>query len=106
MQHVTEEVQISPPVVSHVACGLIHLNLLAKATMNLLLVGILLLLVLYNFKFLLGLLYFPGEVLDMTYEELLYSYYSLSFKFSGKVLPVTLVLLFFSFILYMPTRLF
>ena len=31
---------------------------------------------------------------------------SLPFKFSGKVLPVTLILLFFSFILYMPTRFF
>ena len=72
MQHVTEEVQISPPVVSHVACRLIHLNLLAKATMNLFLVGILLLLVLYNLKFLLGLLYFPREVFDITYK----SYYT------------------------------
>ena len=40
------------------------------------------------------------------YEDLLWSYYSLPFKFSGKVLPVTLILLFFSFILYMPTRVF
>ena len=40
------------------------------------------------------------------YEDLLYGYYSLPFKFSGKVLPVTLILLFFSFILYMPTWFF
>ena len=40
------------------------------------------------------------------YEDLLYGFYSLPFKFSGKVLPVILILLFFSFILYMPTRLF
>ena len=60
---------------------------------------------LYNFEFLLGLLYFPREVFDM-YEDLLYGFYSLPFKYSGKVLPVILILLFFSFILYMPTRLF
>ena len=40
------------------------------------------------------------------YEDLLYGFYSLPFKFSGKVLPVILILLFFSFILYMPTRIF
>ena len=40
------------------------------------------------------------------YENLLYGYYSLPFKFSGKVLAVTLTLLFFSFILYIPTRIF
>ena len=34
------------------------------------------------------------------YEDLLYGFYSLPFKFSGKVLPVILILLFFSFILY------
>ena len=38
------------------------------------------------------------------YEDLLYGFYSLPFKFSGEVLPVILILLFFSFILYMPTR--
>ena len=40
------------------------------------------------------------------YEDLLYGFYSLPFKFSGKVLPVILILLFFSFILYMPARLY
>ena len=40
------------------------------------------------------------------YEDLLYGYYSLPFKFSVNVLPLTLILLFFSFILYMPTRFF
>ena len=104
-QHVTEEVQISPAV-PHVACGLMHLDLLAKTTTKLLLVCILFLLFLYNFEFLLGLLYFPREVFDIMYEDLLYGFYSLPFKFSGKVLPVILILLFFSFILYMPTRLF
>ena len=97
--------QISPAV-PHVACGLMHLDLLAKTTTKLLLVCILFLLFLYNFEFLLGLLYFPREVFDIMYEDLLYGFYSLPFKFSGKVLPVILILLFFSFILYMPTRLF
>ena len=40
------------------------------------------------------------------HEDLLYGYYSLPFKFSGKAIPGTLILLFFSFILIMPTRLF
>ena len=40
------------------------------------------------------------------HEDLLYGFYSLPFRFSGKDLPVILILLFFSFILYMPTRLF
>ena len=43
VHHVTEEVQISPPAIPHVACGLIHLNLLAKTTTKLFLVGIILL---------------------------------------------------------------
>ena len=59
-----------------------------------------------NFEFLLGLLYFPREVFDIMYEDLLYGFYSLPFKYSGKVLPVILILLFFSFILYMPAGLF
>ena len=83
-----------------------HLNLLAKTTTKLLLVCILFLPFLYNFEFLLGLLYYPREVFEIMYEELLYSFYSLPFQFSGKVLPVILILLFFSFILYMPTELF
>ena len=102
MQHVTEEVQILPPVVPHVACGLIHFNLLTKITTKLFLVVILFLIFLYNFEFLLGLLYFPREVFDIMYEDLLYGFYSLPFKFSGKVLPVILILLFFSFILTCP----
>ena len=69
----------------------LHLNLLAKATAKLLLVCILLLLFVYNFEFLLGLLYFPREVFDFTYEDLLYGFYSLTFKFFGKVLPVILM---------------
>ena len=88
------------------AFGLIHLDLPAKTTVILFLVDILFLLSLYNFEFLLGLLYFPREIFDIMYEDLLYSYYSLPIKFSGKVLQVTLILLFFSIILYMPTRLF
>ena len=75
VQHVTEEVQILPPVVPHVACGLIHLNLLTKITTKLFLVVILFLIFLYNFEFLLGLLYFPREVFGM-YEDLSYGYYS------------------------------
>ena len=43
MQHVTEEVQISPAV-PHVACGLMHVNLLAKTTTKLLFVCIIFLL--------------------------------------------------------------
>ena len=69
MQHVTEEVQISR-VVPHVACGLMHLDLLAKITTKLLLVCIPFLLFLYNFEFLLGLLYFPKEVFDIMHEDL------------------------------------
>ena len=40
------------------------------------------------------------------YDDLSYGYYSLPFKGSGKCLPMTLILRFFSFILYIPTRLF
>ena len=61
---------------------------------------------LYNFEFVLHLLYFRREVFEIIYEDLLYGYYSLPFKFSGKVLPVTFILLFFSFILYIITMLF
>ena len=43
-QDVTEEVHVSHPAVPHVACGLIDLNLLAKTTTKLFLVGILFLL--------------------------------------------------------------
>ena len=43
-QYVTEEIQISPLVVPHVACGFIHLNLLARTTTKLFLVEILFLL--------------------------------------------------------------
>ena len=101
-QHVTEEEQISP-VVSHVACKLMHLSLLAITTTKLLLICILFLLLLYNFEFLLGLLYFPREIFDFIYEDLLYGFYRLPFTFFGKVLPVILILL---YTLYMPTRLF
>ena len=93
-QHVTEEVQISPLAVPLMALGLIHLNLVAKTTTKLFLVGILFLLFLYNFEFLLGYSCFTSEVFDIMYEDLLYGYYSLPFTFSGKVHPVTLILLF------------
>ena len=46
VQHVTEEAQISPAV-PHVACGLMHLNLLAKTATKLLLICILFLPFLY-----------------------------------------------------------
>ena len=69
--------QISPPVVHYVACGLIHLNLLAKKTTKLFLVGILFLLFLDNFDILLGLLYFPREVFNIMYEDILHGHYSL-----------------------------
>ena len=53
-----------------------------------------------------SLVYFPREVFAIMYEDLLYGYYSLPFKFSGKVLTATLIFLFFSFISNMSTRLF
>ena len=87
------------------ACGLIHLNLLAKTTVELFLVGIIFWIFLFNFEFELRLMHFLREVFDTMYEDLLYGYYNLPLKFSGKVLPVTLTFLFFSFILYIPTRL-
>ena len=90
--------KISPSVARHVACRLIHLNLLAMVTTELFLVGIL-----FFFVYTTSNLYF---VFDIMYEDLLYGYYSLPFKLSVKVLPVTLTLLFFSFILYIPTKLF
>ena len=68
-QDVTEEVHVSPPAVPHVACGLIDLNLLAKTTTKLFLVGILFLLFLYNFGFLLGILYFRRKTFDNMYED-------------------------------------
>ena len=83
-----------PPTVPHVACGLMQRNCFLYVFFF------------YNFEFLLDLLYFPREVFDIMYEDLLYGFYSLPFKFSGKVLPVIFIILFFSFILYMPTRLF
>ena len=51
-------------------------------------------------------LHFHGEILDIIYEELFYGYHSLPFKPSEKILPVTLTLLFFSFVLYILTGLF
>ena len=81
-------------------------DIAGKDNTKLFLVGIFFLLFLYNFEFLLGLLYFPREVFYIMYEDLLDGYHSSSFKFSGKVFPVTLILLFFSFMLHMPTRLF
>ena len=96
----------TPPLVSHVACGLIHLNLLAKIATKLFLVGITFLLLLYNFAFALSLLYFLRKVFDIMYEYLLNGYYSLPFQFSRKILPVTLTLPFFSFMLYIPIRFF
>ena len=48
---------------------------------------------LHNFDFVLGLLNFHKKVFDIMYEDLLYGYYSLQFKFCRKVLPVTLIFL-------------
>ena len=50
---------------------------------------------LYNFEFVLGFLYFPRDVLDIIYEDLLYGYCRLPFELSGKVVPEALTLLFF-----------
>ena len=79
-------------------------NLLEKTTTKFFLVGILFLLFLYNFEVKLDFMYFPKEVFDIIYEYLLYGCFSLSFELSGKVLQVTLALLFFSFILCILTR--
>ena len=49
VEHIAEEMQISPPVLPHVPCELILLNLLAKTALKLFLVGILFLLFLYHF---------------------------------------------------------
>ena len=49
VEHIAEEMQISPPVLPHVPCELILLNLLAKTTMKVFLVGIIFLLFLYHF---------------------------------------------------------
>ena len=94
LQVAQQEVQISPAV-PQVASESMHLNLLAKTTTKLLLVCILFLLFLYNFEFLLSLLYFPKKVFDIVYEDLLCGFYSLPLKVSGKVLPVISKLLFF-----------
>ena len=87
---------IIKPVSNIMACRLIHMNLLVKITTKLFLIGIIFLLFLYNFAFVLSFLCFPREVFGIMYEDFLYGYYSI--KFSGKVLPVTLTLLFFSLI--------
>ena len=62
VQHVTEEVQISPPAVPHVACVLIHLNFLAKTTTKLFLVGILFLLFYKTLNFYLVFCIFLGRI--------------------------------------------
>ena len=63
--------QISPPVVLHLARGLVNLMLLVNTTTKLFIVGILFLRPLCNFEFVLAFLYFPGEVFDIMYEDLL-----------------------------------
>ena len=78
VQQVTEEVQTSPAA-PHVACGLMHLDLLAKATTKLLLICILFYFFLYNFEFLLGPFYFPRVVFDIMCEDFLCGFYSLPF---------------------------
>ena len=98
--------QIAPPVLAHVDSGLIHLSLLTKTTTKLFLIVILSLRFLYNFEFVLAFSYFPREFFDIMHRDVLYGYYNLPFEFSGKILSVNLNLLFFSFILYIPTRLY
>ena len=105
-QHMTEEIQTSPSVVPHAACGLIPLNLLAKTTTKLLLEGNLFLYTTLSLYLFLFFFVFSQGFIDIMCEDLLHGHYSLPFGLSGKVLPVTLTLLFFSFILYVPTRLF
>lgn len=57
-------------------------------------------------EFVLFFLYFPRRDLEIICEDLLYCYYNLAFELSGKVFPMTLTLLFFSSILYIPPRYF
>ena len=57
--------QISPPAVPHVACGLIHLNLLANTTTKLVLVGIHFLLFYTNLNFYLVFRIFLGSFLTL-----------------------------------------
>ena len=55
----------------------------------------------FNFEFVTDFLYFPTFLIDIRYTGLtLYDDYSLIFERHGKVLPVTLILLFYLFILY------
>ena len=94
-QRIAEEIQSSPSVVPHVACGLIPLNLLAKATTELSIAGILLLPFLYNFEFGLNFLYFSREVFDNMYEDLLCDYHDLPLIFLGK--PIQWIWLYWFF---------
>ena len=80
-QHRTEEIQTSPPVVPHVACGLKTLNLFVKATTKLFFPSIFFVTFLYNYKFVLINLYFLK--VGFVYKYLLHGCYSLPFELSG-----------------------
>ena len=107
VEHIAGKMQRSPPVLPHVPCELIleliiagkDNNEIGSCRYSFLTFFIPLLICIWH-------LHFHGEVLDIIYEELFYRYHSLPFKPSEKILPVTLTLLFFSFILYILTGLF
>ena len=65
VEHIAEEIQISPPVLPHVPYESILLNVLAKTVVKSLLVGIIFLLFLYNFvsQFVLGICIFMERFL-------------------------------------------
>ena len=96
--HIFEEIQ-TQAVLPHVACGLIPL----ATTTKLFLVAISLLLFYIILKLHLVFCIFLGDFLALCLKTDMIVYHS---NFSGKGLPVTLTLLFYSVILCIPARLF
>ena len=82
-QHVTEEVQISPAV-PQVACGLMHLNLLAETTGKFLLVCILFLLFYTTFNFYLVFYIFRGTFLTLCIKTYYTAFIIYHLSFLGK----------------------
>ena len=91
-QHITEEMQTSPPVVPHVAFGLIPRKFASKDNNEIISCRYYFLTFLYNFEFVLGFLYLTGKVFDIMHENLSYGNYSLP---SRKLLSLTLTVQFF-----------
>ena len=83
-KHITEEMQTSPPVVPHVACGLIPRKLASKDNSEIISCRHYFLTFLYNFEFVHGFLYLTREVFNIMYENLSYGNYSSPLKFLGK----------------------